>query len=178
MFKSILKNNNKTIHFLAGEFQRVGSCCLGVLCSKPRLVKWWSLRPVIVARLPRCRQGRDAGRRTRGQNFANIGYNERLHSQLSPPVEAAEAIRPPPDTECPSAPSRSHQSWSTLNLGRYYGTNCWWDTDGHMQWDLDPTRPIKTSFIVIFSKHLRSGEQYHDPENISIPLLCELSGEQ
>ena len=45
----------------------------------------------LVARLLRCRQGRDAGRRTRGQNFANIGYNERLHSQLSPPVEAAEA---------------------------------------------------------------------------------------
>ena len=50
-----------------------------------------ALSPVIVARLLRCRQGRDAGLRTRGQNFANIGYNERLHSQLSPPVEAAEA---------------------------------------------------------------------------------------
>ena len=143
-----------------------------MLCSKPWLVKWWSL--LWAQLLWRGCYGADRAGMLGGGREARIlpilvtmrGYTRNYHHQSRP-------LRPPPDTEYPSAPSRSHQSWSTLNLGRYYGTNCWGATDGHMQWDLDPTRSIKTFFIVIFSKHLRCGEQYQDPENISIPLLCE-----
>ena len=171
MFKVFLKTIiSKSIHFL--QVSSCGSFCLGVLCSKPWIVKWWSL--LWAQLLWRGCYGGDRAGMLGGGREARIlpilvtmrGYTRNYHHQSRP-------LRPPPDTEYPSAPSRSHKYWSTLNLGRYYGTNCWGATDGHMQWDLDPTQPIKTFFIVIFSKHLRCGEQYHVPENISIPLLCE-----